>query len=116
MQDICREMNDVLLILSWETYTPTNSDMNFLEFDIRLKDVTFSYDNKPVLQGVSVEVEQGSTVAIVGRSGSGKSTLLKLLTGLFEAQGGKITIGSHDIQDIKVSGKNPTRVASQVCT
>lgn len=55
------------------------------------------------LCGGGVQVEAGSTVAIVGPSGSGKSTTLKLLTRLFDAEGGKILIDGQDIRSMPVN-------------
>jgi ATP-binding cassette subfamily B multidrug efflux pump len=66
-------------------------------------DVHFSYGAEPVLRGVSLEVPQGKTVAIVGATGSGKSTLIKLLTRLYEVGGGAITLGGVDIRELPVT-------------
>lgn len=65
------------------------------EETIELHDVSFTYEGgaAPVLQGLNLTVHYGEYIAITGRSGGGKSTLLKLLTGLYEPAGGKITIG-----------------------
>lgn len=45
-----------------------------------------------VLDGVSFTIEQGETVGIMGRNGSGKSTLLKILAGIYQADGGQVTV------------------------
>ena len=67
---------------------------------VRFDHVEFAYGEEPVLRGVSIEVPRGKTVAIVGATGSGKSTLIKLLTRLYELDGGAITLGGTDIRDV----------------
>jgi ATP-binding cassette subfamily B protein len=65
-----------------------------LEGRIAFHDMGFSYPGAaatPVLEGVTLAVEPGSVVAVVGRSGSGKTTLMKCLSGLFEPTSGSIT-------------------------
>jgi ATP-binding cassette subfamily B protein len=67
---------------------------------IELRDLTFAYDGQPVLQGVSVRIAAGETVAIVGPTGSGKSTLVALLPRLFEPPRGTVFIDGVDVRDI----------------
>jgi subfamily B ATP-binding cassette protein MsbA len=67
---------------------------------LRLRDVCFSYDREPVLQGVSFEVRAGEMVAIVGRTGSGKTTLIDLLLRFYDPTGGSIEIDGIDIRRI----------------
>jgi ATP-binding cassette subfamily B protein len=65
-------------------------------------DVHFGYrDNEPVLRGVSLRVERGQTVAVVGSTGSGKSTLIRLLTRLYELDRGAIYIDGRDVRTMK---------------
>ncbi len=63
--------------------------------DIYGTDITFSYENKKVLDGYSFKIKKGSLTAVTGASGSGKSTLFKLLLGLYELQGGSIKINGN---------------------
>jgi ATP-binding cassette, subfamily B, bacterial len=72
-------------------------DANGISFD----DVRFGYkDTEPVLRGLSLRVEPGETVAVVGASGSGKSTIALLLPRFYDPQGGSISIGGHNIADV----------------
>ena len=64
---------------------------------VEIKDVEKSYGALRVLDGVSLEVEHGQLVAIIGRSGSGKSTLLRCINGLEQIQGGSIRIANHTV-------------------
>lgn len=69
---------------------------------IELRDVVFRYGDQsaPVLDKVSLRIEPGEKVAVIGRVGSGKSTLLKLLLGLYHPQDGAVLVGGHDVRQI----------------
>lgn len=68
---------------------------------VGLRDVRFSYDGKnEVIRGVSMEIQPGQTVALVGPSGGGKSTLASLVCRFFDVQGGSISIGGVDVREI----------------
>ena len=68
---------------------------------VALKGVTFGYDAaRPILKGISLEVEPGQTVAIVGSSGSGKSTIGRLLFRFYDVSGGALLIDDQDVRDI----------------
>ncbi len=61
--------------------------------DIRFSNVSFAYDQQPVISNVSFTVPQGTVTALVGASGSGKSTILHLLGRFWDAQQGDISLG-----------------------
>ncbi|HMH36735.1 MAG TPA: ABC transporter ATP-binding protein, partial [Streptosporangiaceae bacterium] len=72
-------------------------DATGLSFD----HVRFGYvPNEPVLRGLSLHVEPGETVAVVGASGSGKSTIAQLLPRFYDPQAGVVRIGGHDVADV----------------
>ncbi|MDJ0749306.1 MAG: lipid A export permease/ATP-binding protein MsbA [Woeseiaceae bacterium] len=76
-------------------------DAGRLRGDVSIRDVGFAYDgeNGAVLDGVSIDIEAGKTLAIVGHSGSGKTTLASLLPRFYEASSGEILIDGRPIHD-----------------
>lgn len=70
---------------------------------IEFHGVSFSYDGKTeVLQNINIHIDAGEHVVITGPSGSGKSTLLSLLPRFNDPTRGVITVGGHDIKDIRL--------------
>jgi ABC-type multidrug transport system fused ATPase/permease subunit len=68
---------------------------------VSLKDISFSYDGvKPVLDHMSLEIPEGSKVAIVGPSGSGKTTILKLILGFESPGSGVIRLGGYPLHEL----------------
>ncbi|MER5736236.1 MULTISPECIES: ABC transporter ATP-binding protein [unclassified Streptomyces] len=68
-----------------------------VEFD----DVSFGYgDGQPVLDGFSLELRAGETVALVGSSGSGKSTVSLLLPRFYDVDRGAVLVGGHDVREL----------------
>lgn len=72
--------------------------------DLKLCDLHFQYEaGKPVIRGVSMHIQPGEKVAIVGGSGSGKSTLLSLLMRFYDPTEGKIMLDGTDIRQLSIS-------------
>lgn len=73
-----------------------------LKGDIHLRNVTFGYSRlaNPVIKDFSLDIAEGSKVAIIGASGCGKSTLSKLISGLYKPWSGEITFSDKTIEQI----------------
>ena len=67
----------------------------------RIEGLTAGYSAIPVLNGVSIKVEQGQFVAIVGPNGAGKTTLFKTISGIVRPSAGTITFEGHDLLAIR---------------
>jgi subfamily B ATP-binding cassette protein MsbA len=68
--------------------------------EIRFDDVTFSYGDRPVLEGVSFSIRKGEVVALVGASGGGKSTVANLLPRFWDVTSGRITVDDVDVRRV----------------
>ncbi|WP_251342244.1 ABC transporter ATP-binding protein [Haloplanus halophilus] len=74
-------------------------DAGRVEYD----DVTFGYDEEPILDGVSFEAAGGDTLALVGPTGAGKSTALKLLLRMYDVDEGSIRVDGQDVRDVTLA-------------
>ncbi len=70
-------------------------------YDIEFKDVSFSYNEKPVLKGVSFTAKQGEITALVGPSGGGKSTVSRLAARFWDADSGQVLLGGVDVTTVE---------------
>jgi ATP-binding cassette subfamily B protein len=72
--------------------------------DVRFEDVVFGYHaDRPVLDGFSLEIPAGTSVALVGGTGSGKTTVAALLTRFYDVQSGRVVVGGTDVRELRVS-------------
>ena len=72
------------------------------DFAISVRDVSFSYGSKKVLENVSFDIYPGEHVLLIGENGGGKSTLLNLLCGIYRPDSGTISYGGHDTSFISL--------------
>jgi ATP-binding cassette subfamily B protein/subfamily B ATP-binding cassette protein MsbA len=71
---------------------------------VAFENVTFGYEkDRPVLQGITLEVKPGETLALVGHSGAGKSSLVSLLTRFFDPWSGRILLDGREIGDAQLT-------------
>ncbi len=77
-------------------------DIESFNHSISFKNVTFAYGESEVLKNVSLDVEKGKMVALVGSSGSGKTTLVDLLPRFWDISKGQIEVDGTDIRDLKL--------------
>lgn len=73
---------------------------------ISIEDLHFSYPSRPsveILKGISIDIEPGQKIAIVGTSGTGKSTLAQLMMRFYEPNAGQIKLNGRSIQEYSVS-------------
>ncbi len=69
---------------------------------IQFKNVSFQYNNEPVLKNINLEIPKGKTIALVGQSGAGKSTLVDLIPRFYEATSGEVLLDNTNIQNLKI--------------
>ena len=81
--------------------SPSAYDIERAKGEIKFDDVSFKYrEDIPVLKNVSVTVNPGETLALVGPTGVGKTTFISLVARFYDVDSGKITIDGHDIKEI----------------
>ena len=72
--------------------------------DVRLENVLFGHEgDRPVLDGLELELHAGDSVALVGATGSGKSTIAGLLARLYDPDGGRVLLDGHDLRELRIA-------------
>ena len=67
--------------------------------DLRAEAIRFSYGARPIINGVTLNIPERTTTAIVGPSGGGKTTLCHLLSRFWDVDEGRVTLGGHDVRE-----------------
>ena len=68
---------------------------------VELADVSFAYDVRPVLKGITMTIPRGKIVAIMGASGSGKTTILRLIGGQLRPGSGRVSVGGLSVPELE---------------
>lgn len=74
-------------------------DITPKNYDITLENIEFSYENKKIIDNVSLHIPEKRTTAIVGPSGGGKTTLCHLISRFWDVDGGRIFFGGTDVKE-----------------
>ncbi|MBR1630626.1 MAG: ABC transporter ATP-binding protein [Paludibacteraceae bacterium] len=81
----------------------TPEPLNTFSTDIRYENISFSYDtDREVIHNVTLHINKGQTVALVGQSGGGKTTMLDLLPRFYDVTSGAILVDGHDLRTLRV--------------
>lgn len=102
LRSITKASENIISILDEKPLPYKEETVNFDNFDIEFSNVSFQYiKDRPILKNVSFKAGQGKTIALIGPSGSGKTTIASLLARFWDVDEGIISIGNHNIKDIK---------------
>jgi ATP-binding cassette subfamily B protein len=102
-EDANASLKRILGVMNLPIHVTDREDANELdvvEGRVAFDDVTFAYDERPVLDDVDFEVEPGQTIGLVGPTGAGKTTIVKLLLRLYDVDQGSVRIDDHDVRDL----------------
>lgn len=80
-------------------FSPNNSNFSEFRGQVEFKNVTFAYNEVPVLKNVSFKIEPGMTVGILGPTGSGKSTIANLLCRYYDVSSGQVLVDGKDVKE-----------------
>lgn len=78
---------------------PDAVPLQSFEEEIELRNVSFKYSEKPVLENINLVIKKGKTIALVGPSGVGKSTIADLIPRFYEATTGQVLVDGKDVKD-----------------
>ncbi len=91
--DLANEILDIeQMDIDGEVIHPENRD-------IHLENVSFAYENRKIIDDVTLDIKEGTTTAIVGPSGGGKTTITSLIARFWDVKEGKVTLGGRDVKD-----------------
>lgn len=92
----------------------TAVDLPKISDKIEIKNVTFRYDEEPVLRDINLSIRQGEVIAFVGMSGGGKTTLVNLIPRFYDVAEGHILIDGKDIRDVTIESlRNQIAIVTQ---
>lgn len=95
--DTC--VNQATGILNLPTMDISGAELTPEHYDLRAESIHFSYGEKPIINGITLDIPERTTTAIVGPSGGGKTTLCHLLSRFWDVDGGCVTLAGHDVRE-----------------
>ena len=95
--DTC--VNQATNILNLPAMDISGAELTPEHHDLRAENIHFSYGEKPIINGITLDIPERTTTAIVGPSGGGKTTLCHLLSRFWDVDSGRVTLGCHDVRE-----------------
>lgn len=95
--DTC--VNQATDILNLPTMDISGAELAPERCGLHAENIRFSYGEKPIINGITLDIPEGTTAAIVGPSGGGKTTLCHLLSRFWDVDGGQVILGGHDVRE-----------------
>ena len=92
-------VNQAMAILGLPAMDISGAELRPEQHDLHAEDIHFSYGEKPIINGITLDIPERTTTAIVGPSGGGKTTLCHLLSRFWDVDGGRVTLGGHDVRE-----------------
>ncbi|ASS40582.1 multidrug ABC transporter ATP-binding protein [Eubacterium minutum ATCC 700079] len=89
-------------ILNLEPMDIEGKDIVPKNHDIDLENITFSYEKRKIIDGLSLHIKEGTTTAIVGPSGGGKTTICRLMARFWDVDSGTVKLGGVNVKDYSV--------------
>ena len=95
--DTCvNQANDILNLPTMDIF---GAELRPDHHDLRAEDIRFSYGEKPIINGITLDIPEKATTAIVGPSGGGKTTLCHLLSRFWDVDCGQVMLDGHDVRE-----------------
>lgn len=95
--DVC--VSQAQEILDTPQMDISGEDITPAHFSIKAENISFAYEKRKIIDGISLDIPQRTTTAIVGPSGGGKTTLTSLLSRFWDVDTGKVTLDGRDVRD-----------------
>ena len=92
-------VDQAMAILGLPAMDISGAELRPEKHDLHAEDIHFSYGEKPIINGITLDIPERTTTAIVGPSGGGKTTLCHLLSRFWDVDGGRVTLGGHDVRE-----------------
>ncbi|MBR1663121.1 MAG: ABC transporter ATP-binding protein [Ruminococcus sp.] len=91
-----RQANDILMTPQMDI---SGEDIKPEHFNIRTENISFAYEKRKIIDGISLDIPERTTTAIVGPSGGGKTTLTSLLSRFWDVDDGRVTLDGKDLRE-----------------
>lgn len=95
--DTC--VNQATDILELPAMDISGAELTPEHYDLLAENIHFSYGKKTIIDGITLDIPEKTTTAVVGPSGGGKTTLCHLLSRFWDVDGGRVTLGGHDVRE-----------------